>query len=141
MPSATTAAAASRHATGTDGAIGAAFEGVGGKANCNLLRALEEQSRRGLASEIRKVSGSFYTHNAMEMMAKQAVAQKVQKTRSARVFKALLHLGGQVMSEAANTLPSRPRSPSTRRLSRRTAPPLRAPAASRTTRPMTSTAR
>ena len=83
--------------------MAAALEGEDGKADSNPLFALEKQFRRKLGSELRRVPGSFYTPNAMKTMAKQAVTQKGDKARSVRVFKALLYLGDQVMSEVANT--------------------------------------
>ena len=78
VPAATTAAAAAlKRAIGINGAMAAALGGKGSKADSNPLRALEEQTQRELESELRKVTESFYNHNAMKLMAKQAATHAV----------------------------------------------------------------
>ena len=141
-PSAATAAAASRSATGINGALAAALEGEGGKADSNPLRALEKQSKRGLESETRNVSGSFCTYNAMKMTARKSVAQKLEKTRSVCVFEALLHPGGLVMNKVAGTSAVGHLIPMVKIPEReKTEAEGGVTTASRATRPMTSTAR
>ena len=49
------------------------------------------------------MSEAFYAHSPVKLPAKQAATKKVEKARPMRVFRALLHLGRQIMSGVAST--------------------------------------
>ena len=92
------------------------------------------------------MSESFYTHNAMQMMARQAAVRKVERACPVLVFRALQNLGGLVMSGVANTsavedLYLMVKAPEHGKTEAEDGATLPAPTASHTTRPVTFTTR